>query len=108
MLPQHFVMFVVLFSAGEATVQQLYKVQVGRQKNVPVAGCRCTMGALKKKQLFKLVRDDKTLVVGKTKRFFCFILSDARVVLMLCTFVSWTPTLAPLQDSYSNKYASSA
>ncbi|GLH05257.1 Translation factor GUF1 homolog, mitochondrial [Gryllus bimaculatus] len=45
---------------GEANVLQQFEVNEGRHK-VPVAGCRCTKGVLKKSAFFRLVRGEETL-----------------------------------------------
>ncbi|XP_064484222.1 translation initiation factor IF-2, mitochondrial-like [Ornithodoros turicata] len=48
---------------GEAVVIQEFVVNDGRKK-LPVAGCRCIKGILKKDALFKVVRDETTLHSG--------------------------------------------
>ncbi|XP_017478138.1 PREDICTED: translation initiation factor IF-2, mitochondrial [Rhagoletis zephyria] len=48
---------------GEANVLQQFFINEGR-KEVPVAGCRCVKGVLKKAQKFRLVRDGETIYEG--------------------------------------------
>lgn len=36
-----------------------------KRKKVKVAGCRCIKGSLKKSELFKVLRDDEVIYVGK-------------------------------------------
>ena len=48
---------------GEATVLAHISISNSKKK-VPVAGCRCTKGSLKKKALFKLIRGDNVLYDG--------------------------------------------
>ncbi|KAH8295405.1 hypothetical protein KR018_010896, partial [Drosophila ironensis] len=48
---------------GEANVLQQFLINEGR-KEVPVAGCRCTKGVLKKAQKFRLLRDGETVYEG--------------------------------------------
>lgn len=54
---------------GEAEVQQIFHI-TERNKKVPVLGCRCIKGNLKKNLRFKVVRDDEIIYDGKTYRFF--------------------------------------
>lgn len=49
---------------GEANVLQQFFITEGR-KEVPVAGCRCTKGVLKKAQKFRLMRNDEVIYDGK-------------------------------------------
>lgn len=49
---------------GEATVLQQFDVNEGRKK-VPVAGCRCTTGLLKRNAMFRLIRGNETIYEGK-------------------------------------------
>lgn len=49
---------------GEATVQQIFHINE-RNKKVPVLGCRCTSGTLKKNLPFKVIRDNQTIYDGK-------------------------------------------
>lgn len=49
---------------GEAEVQQIFLINE-RNKKVPVLGCRCVKGTLKKKHRFKIVRDDEIIYNGK-------------------------------------------
>ncbi|XP_026682595.1 translation initiation factor IF-2, mitochondrial [Diaphorina citri] len=49
---------------GEANVLQMFLITDGKKK-VPVAGCRCSKGVLKKNALFKLVRRNEVLFEGK-------------------------------------------
>lgn len=48
---------------GEATVLQQFFITEGK-KEVPVAGCRCTKGVLKKAQKFRLMRGEEILYEG--------------------------------------------
>ncbi|XP_037943309.1 translation initiation factor IF-2, mitochondrial-like, partial [Teleopsis dalmanni] len=48
---------------GEASVLQQFFINEGR-KEVPVAGCRCVKGILKKAQKFRLVRDGDVIYEG--------------------------------------------
>jgi len=48
---------------GEANVLQNFLINEGR-KEVPVAGCRCTKGVLKKAQKFRLLRDGEVVYNG--------------------------------------------
>ncbi|XP_060648590.1 translation initiation factor IF-2, mitochondrial isoform X1 [Drosophila nasuta] len=50
-------------SLGEANVLQNFFINEGR-KEIPVAGCRCTKGVLKKSQRFRLLRDDEIIYDG--------------------------------------------
>lgn len=49
---------------GEANVLQQFIINDGRKK-IPVAGCRCVRGVLKKHALFRLVRDTEMIHEGK-------------------------------------------
>ncbi|KAK8785452.1 hypothetical protein V5799_008179 [Amblyomma americanum] len=49
---------------GEAIVQQEFLVTEGRKK-IPVAGCKCTKGILRKNALYKVVRGEKTIHSGR-------------------------------------------
>lgn len=49
---------------GEAVVQQVFMINE-RNKKVPVLGCRCTMGELKKSLLCKVTRRGDTVYDGK-------------------------------------------
>lgn len=42
---------------AEAIVQELFLITDGKKKNVPVAGCRCVSGDLKKQLNYKVMRD---------------------------------------------------
>ncbi|XP_053945977.1 translation initiation factor IF-2, mitochondrial [Anastrepha ludens] len=48
---------------GEANVLQQFTISEGR-KEVPVAGCRCVKGVLKKAHKFRLVRDGEVIYDG--------------------------------------------
>ncbi|EDW81488.2 uncharacterized protein Dwil_GK10998 [Drosophila willistoni] len=48
---------------GEANVLQSFIINEGR-KEVPVAGCRCTKGVLKKSHKFRLLRDGEVIYDG--------------------------------------------
>lgn len=54
---------------GEATVLQQFEINEGRKK-VPVAGCRCTSGLLKRNALFRLIRNGKKVFEGMFKIVF--------------------------------------
>lgn len=49
---------------GEAEVQQIFMI-TERNKKVPVLGCRCVKGVLKKKLRYKVLRDDEIIYDGK-------------------------------------------
>ncbi|XP_055853511.1 translation initiation factor IF-2, mitochondrial [Episyrphus balteatus] len=51
---------------GEAAVLQQFFITEGR-KEVPVAGCRCTKGALKKSSKFRLVRNNEVIYDGQVE-----------------------------------------
>ncbi|XP_015588202.1 translation initiation factor IF-2, mitochondrial isoform X2 [Cephus cinctus] len=51
---------------GEANVLQEFQVSEGRKK-IPVAGCRCTKGVLKKSEMFRLMRENEIIYTGKLK-----------------------------------------
>jgi len=48
-------------SKGEANVLEEFLINENKKK-VPVAGCRCTSGTLKKAALFKVIRDPDTVI----------------------------------------------
>lgn len=48
---------------GEAEVQQVFQI-TERNKKVPVLGCRCLKGVLKKKLRYRLMRDDEIIYDG--------------------------------------------
>lgn len=48
---------------GEATVLQQFIINQGK-KQIPVAGCKCTKGALKKNGIFKLIRNENIIYTG--------------------------------------------
>lgn len=48
---------------GEASILQLFEITDGKKK-IPVAGCRCTKGVLRKSAMYKLVRGDEVLHIG--------------------------------------------
>uniref|UniRef100_A0A131YWF1 Translation initiation factor IF-2, mitochondrial n=1 Tax=Rhipicephalus appendiculatus TaxID=34631 RepID=A0A131YWF1_RHIAP len=48
---------------GEAVVQQEFLVNEGRKK-IPVAGCKCTKGTLRKNALYKVVRNSEVIHSG--------------------------------------------
>ncbi|KAG8180805.1 hypothetical protein JTE90_008590 [Oedothorax gibbosus] len=48
---------------GEATVLQEFKINEGKNK-IPVAGCKCTKGILKKNAQCKVIRSDKVVYNG--------------------------------------------
>ncbi|XP_031617973.1 translation initiation factor IF-2, mitochondrial [Contarinia nasturtii] len=49
---------------GEAEVQQIFMINE-RNKKVPVMGCRCMKGNLKKNLQYKILRDDEIIYDGK-------------------------------------------
>lgn len=49
---------------GEAVIQQMFYINE-KNKKVPVLGCRCTKGNLKKKLKFKILRDGEIIYDGK-------------------------------------------
>ncbi|XP_046805266.1 translation initiation factor IF-2, mitochondrial isoform X2 [Lucilia cuprina] len=49
--------------SGEANVLQQFSITEGR-KEVPVAGCRCTKGVLKRAHQFRLMRNGETIYDG--------------------------------------------
>lgn len=48
---------------GEAEVQQIFLISE-RNKKIPVLGCRCVKGVLKKKLRYKIMRDDECIYEG--------------------------------------------
>lgn len=48
---------------GEATVLQQFEINQGRKK-IPVAGCKCVKGVLKRSGTYTLVRNGKTVFTG--------------------------------------------
>lgn len=53
---------------GEALIQQVFTVTEkidGKNKKIPVAGCRCLQGTLHRHSLFKVIRDNEVLHIGK-------------------------------------------
>lgn len=56
-------------NVGEATVLQQFFITEGR-KEIPVAGCRCIKGALKKANKFRLIRNDEVIFDGKYKKYY--------------------------------------
>ncbi|XP_065220188.1 translation initiation factor IF-2, mitochondrial [Planococcus citri] len=49
---------------GEAVVQELFLINEGKKKKIPVAGCRCIKGELKKSSLYKVMRNDQEIFRG--------------------------------------------
>lgn len=49
---------------GEAEVQQIFLIN-DRNKKIPVLGCRCVKGTLKKNLRYKVVRDDEVIYDGE-------------------------------------------
>lgn len=49
---------------GEANVLEQFDINEGRKK-IPVAGCRCVKGVLKKSGYFRLMRNEECLFDGK-------------------------------------------
>lgn len=45
------------FYVAEAVVLELFLITEGKKKNVPVAGCRCISGELKKQSMYKVMRN---------------------------------------------------
>ena len=52
------------YSTGEANVLQMFEVTEGKKK-LPVAGCRCTKGVLKKSGRYRLVRGQHVVHEGE-------------------------------------------
>lgn len=50
---------------GEASVLEEFLINENKKK-IPVAGCRCTSGTLKKAALFKVIRDPDTVIYRGT------------------------------------------
>lgn len=48
---------------GEAAVLQQFDVNEGRRK-IPVAGCRCTKGSLKRSAFYRLIRNEEVVHDG--------------------------------------------
>lgn len=55
---------------GEAKVLQEFEINVGRKK-VPVAGCKCSNGILKKKAMYRVVRDGEVKYTGNIIHISC-------------------------------------
>lgn len=55
---------------GEAAVLQQFDISEGRKK-IPVAGCRCTNGLLKRSGLYRLMRNGNVIYDGKRSRKIC-------------------------------------
>ena len=53
---------------GEATVQSEFLIDVNKKDKVPVAGCLCTSGQLKKDLLFEVTRRGKVIHEGNHKK----------------------------------------
>lgn len=51
----------ILYLKGEANVLQEFLINENKKK-IPVAGCRCISGTLKKAAIFKVVRDTDEVV----------------------------------------------
>lgn len=49
---------------GEAKVLQEFEINVGRKK-VPVAGCKCLSGVLKRNSQYKVIRNGQVIYTGK-------------------------------------------
>lgn len=49
---------------GEAEVQQIFLINE-RNRKIPVLGCRCVKGTLKKKLRYKIIRDDEVIYDGE-------------------------------------------
>lgn len=54
----------IFFFSGEATVLEQFLINVGKKK-VPVAGCKCIKGFLKKNALCKVIRSENVVYNGK-------------------------------------------
>lgn len=50
--------------SGEANVLEQFLITEGKKK-IPVAGCRCVKGVLKKNAKFRVVRNEEILFEGK-------------------------------------------
>lgn len=55
--------------AGEAIVMEQFLITDGKKKNIPIAGCRCTKGELKKNALYKVIRDGVEIHNGSSRVF---------------------------------------
>lgn len=55
---------------GEADIQQIFVISE-RNKKIPVLGCRCSKGVLKKKLRFKIMRDDECIYDGMCCMVLC-------------------------------------
>lgn len=75
---------------GEANVLQQFFINDGR-KEVPVAGCRCVKGVLKKAHKFRLVRDDEVLYEGAFNFFFI------KEIIQNCNFFRSIGVYAPFE-----------
>lgn len=64
---------------GEATVLKQFDINEGRKK-VPVAGCRCVSGLLKRGAMFRLIRNEEKVYEGK----FVMVCSQKNNILLLC------------------------
>lgn len=58
---------------GEAEVQQIFLINE-RTRKVPVLGCRCVKGVLKKKLRYKIMRENDLIYDGKLCNFTCAFL----------------------------------
>lgn len=56
---------------GEAKVLQEFEINVGRKK-MPVAGCKCLTGVLKKKSQFRVIRNGEIIHTGKLEKIFLY------------------------------------
>lgn len=57
---------------GEAEVQQIFLISE-RNKKIPVMGCRCVKGVLKKRLKYKVMRDDECIYDGMVHFFLLHI-----------------------------------
>lgn len=54
------------------------------KKKIPVAGCRCTSGSLKKAALFKVIRDPDTVIYRGTLYKYPFYNNERKQYTIVC------------------------
>lgn len=69
-------MLILYLIAGEAVVLKMFTITDGKQKNIPVAGCRCVKGDLKKTSLYRVLRNNEEVFRGKYNIVFSRSLSQ--------------------------------
>lgn len=52
------------FIIGEAVVLEQFLITEGKKKKIPVAGCQCIKGDLKKSSLYKVIRNGEEIYRG--------------------------------------------